>query len=78
MLSGETDRAPGDYGFDPLNYKKQKVTLTLTLTRALGPQGERSVHSTRDSTYTGCAPSHRIVARSPSVYPPCPLTQPQP
>lgn len=22
MLSGETDRAPGDYGFDPLNYKK--------------------------------------------------------
>ena len=32
MLSGETDRAPGDYGFDPLNYKKQKVTLTLTLT----------------------------------------------
>ena len=37
MLSGETDRAPGDYGFDPLNYKKQKVltlTLTLTLTRS--------------------------------------------
>ena len=32
MLSGETDRAPGDYGFDPLNYKKQKVSLTLTLT----------------------------------------------
>tara|TARA_B100000767_G_scaffold216272_1_gene203836 strand:- start:264 stop:404 length:141 start_codon:yes stop_codon:yes gene_type:complete len=27
MLSGETDRAPGDYGFDPLNYKKQKVNL---------------------------------------------------
>merc|ERR1719311_2015309 len=22
MLSGESDRAPGDYGFDPLNYKK--------------------------------------------------------
>lgn len=22
MLSGETDRAPGDYGFDPLNFSK--------------------------------------------------------
>ena len=77
MLSGETDRAPGDYGFDPLNYKKQKVPLTLTLTRATPGRAERTQHSTRDSTYTGCAPSHRVVARSPSVYPPCP-TNPTP
>jgi len=32
MLSGETDRAPGDYGFDPLNYKKQKDYSTVEVT----------------------------------------------
>ena len=42
MLSGETDRAPGDYGFDPLNYKKQKVSLTLTLTLTLTRSTTRS------------------------------------
>jgi hypothetical protein len=32
MLSGESDRAPGDYGFDPLNYKKQKDYSEVELT----------------------------------------------
>jgi len=32
MLSGETDRVPGDYGFDPLNYKKQKDYSEVEIT----------------------------------------------
>lgn len=32
MLSGQTDRAPGDYGFDPLNYKKKKDYSTVEIT----------------------------------------------
>jgi len=27
MMNGETDRKPGDYGFDPLNYSKNKDKL---------------------------------------------------
>jgi len=32
MLSGETDRKPGDYGFDPLNYKSQKDYSEVEIT----------------------------------------------
>jgi len=32
MLSGETDRQPGDYGFDPLNYKGQKDYSEVEIT----------------------------------------------
>jgi hypothetical protein len=32
MLSGETDRKPGDFGFDPLNYAKQKDYSEVEIT----------------------------------------------
>merc|ERR1719327_632580 len=32
MLSGETDRAPGDFNFDPLNFKSKKDYSTVEIT----------------------------------------------
>ena len=76
MLSGETDRAPGDYGFDPLNYKKQKVPLTLTLTRAPRASGAYTAQHTRQHVH-GLRPLTPHRPAQPICLPPMP-TNPTP
>ena len=70
MLSGETDRAPGDYGFDPLNYKKQKVNLLSAPAEIASP-----AQHTRETTRRRVAPHHTAPSRAPHLsINPCPLT----
>merc|ERR1711924_95351 len=37
MMSGQTDRAPGDYNFDPLNFKKRRITRKSRSRTAVPP-----------------------------------------
>merc|ERR1711935_395100 len=72
MLSGETDRAPGDYGFDPLNYKKQKDYSTVEVTHCRAAMLAFSGLVTQSAMFETGFPYAPHAVVSPRAPPPAP------